>query len=336
MAGREARASPDEALTRRDALRSGLSCAAWLAVAQSLMPRALRAAFARRTHGRVVAAEPFGRLEEVAPGTWALISTPFGGDRTTVANGGIVASTRAVVVIEGLFTPGGATWLASQAKALTGRWPTHVVVTHHHADHANGAGAYRDCGPGCSAPRLHATPAVRAALAQRTPAPDAALAAALADAVLVDALAPTTLDLGGRTVRLVPTSGHTESDLVVEVPDAQVTFAGDLAWNGVFPNYVDARPSRWTSSAAVLPSDPRMRTVPGHGAVMDAAAVSNWRALLAEVERAARRAHAAGTPADDAARAWAIPASLGEWMLFGPAFLPRAFTAWYRELDAPR
>ena len=54
----------------------------------------------------------------------------------------------------------------------------------------------------------------------------------------------TSLDLGGRTVTIAPSSGHTASDVTVDVPDAGVLFCGDLVWNAMFPNYVDARPAR--------------------------------------------------------------------------------------------
>jgi hypothetical protein len=56
--------------------------------------------------------------------------------------------------------------------------------------------------------------------------------------------------------------------------------------------------------------------------------------VLGEVERAARNAVAAGTPAADAAAAFRLPPSLGEWLLFSPTFMPRAFVAWERELRA--
>ena len=54
--------------------------------------------------------------------------------------------------------------------------------------------------------------------------------------------------------------------------------------------------------------------------------------MLGEVERAARKAHEAGTSAADAGAAFTLPASLGEWTLFNKVFFERAFSAWYREL----
>ena len=129
-------------LTRRDFLVSSGTCAAHLALASSLMPVAARRAWAASPLGNVVAREPFGNLERVADGVWALISTPLGGDRTTISNGGLIVGHDAVLAIEGFNQPQGAQWLAGKARELTGRWPTHVVLTHYHADHANGVAGY--------------------------------------------------------------------------------------------------------------------------------------------------------------------------------------------------
>jgi glyoxylase-like metal-dependent hydrolase (beta-lactamase superfamily II) len=277
----------------------------------------------------VAAREPFGTLERVAEGVWALVSTPFGGDRTTLANGGLVAGRGGVLAVEGFNRPEGARWLAERARELTGRWPTHLVVTHSHGDHANGAAGYRD-GGACT---THCTAATRDAALRNSP-PDPARDAALRDATLLPADRETILDLGGRAVRLAPLAAHTASDVGVFVDDAAVTFGGDLLWNAVFPNYVDATPSRLAAAARTLRGDGRGRYVPGHGPVAAAADVDRYLALLTEVERAARAAHAAGRPAAEAAAAFALPASLGDWTLFSRAFHERAFAAWYRELGA--
>jgi hypothetical protein len=116
-------------LTRRDFLAQSGSCAAHLALAAATMPRAARLLWAQSSYDRVVAAEPFGNLEKVADGVWALISTPLSGDRTTLSNGGIIAGRNAVLAIEGFNQPQGAVWLAGKARELTGKWPTHVALT---------------------------------------------------------------------------------------------------------------------------------------------------------------------------------------------------------------
>jgi glyoxylase-like metal-dependent hydrolase (beta-lactamase superfamily II) len=342
-------ALPRDATPRHPSRRALVSCAAHLALAAAVTPRALRALWARAPLGPVVAREPFGALERVADGIWAHVSTPLGGDRTTLSNGGIVAGRDAVLAVEGFNQPEGARWLAVKARELTGRWPTHVVLTHYHADHANGLAGYRE---GDARPALRATAATRElVLLRNRPAPAPAdadsartmqaaraaaafgtLGAALADVTLLPPDAPTAIDLGGRTVRVVPRAGHTASDVSVEVDEPSVVFCGDLVWNGMFPNYVDAVPTRRAASVRALRRQRPTVYVPGHGALAREADYDRYAAMLAEVERAARAAHAAGTPAADAAARFALPASLGEWTLFNRAFFERAFAAWLREL----
>ncbi len=312
-------------MDRRDFLAHAGGCAAHLALAGALLPASARAAWAREPLGRVVAREPFGALERIADGVWALVSTPLGGDRTTLCNGGLIAGRGGVLAVEGFMQPAGAGWLAAQARELTGRWPTHVVVTHFHADHASGVAGYLPPVPDGSIgtpPAIHATAATRDRVA------------ALRDAVLIPADAPSTLDLGGRVVRLVPRAGHTPSDVTLELDDPDVTFTGDLVWNAMFPNFVDATPSRLAAAVRALRRAPTTTYVPGHGPVARAADLDRYVAMLDDVERAARSAHAAGRTAAEGAAGFTLPASAGAWALFNPAFYQRAFDAWYRELRA--
>jgi hypothetical protein len=73
--------------------------------------------------------------------------------------------------------------------------------------------------------------------------------------------------------------------------------------------------------------------VPGHGAVAREPEFDRYMALINAIEDGARAGHARGQPAAEAAAAFALPASLGEWTLFSPTYFERAFGAWYRELD---
>ena len=120
--------------TRRTFISRSLSCAAWLVGGLALAPASVRNAFAARPKKRIVAEEDFARIERIADGVWAVISTPLkdgGRHFTTTSNGGIVAGRDGVLVVEGFYTAEGGAWLAEQARRLTGREPTHVVVTHY-------------------------------------------------------------------------------------------------------------------------------------------------------------------------------------------------------------
>ena len=318
-------------ISRRDFVAQTGSCAAHLALVAAVTPGALRAAWTHSSVGETVATEPFGSLEKVADGIWALISNPLGGDRTTLSNGGLIAGRSGVLAIEGFNQPAGASWLATKARELTGKWPTHVVVTHYHADHANGVAGYLS-GDTKEVPTVRATERTRDLVIQKNQPADQARASALQAATLLSATTPTTIDLGGRTVRIIPRGGHTDSDVSVEVEDPSVVFTGDLVWNAMFPNYVDAVPTKLAASVKALRRTRSTVYVPGHGGLAREAEFDRYVAMLNEVEQAARKARSEGKSAAEAGAAYALPPSLGEWTLFNKVFFERAFSAWYKEL----
>jgi glyoxylase-like metal-dependent hydrolase (beta-lactamase superfamily II) len=141
------------------------------------------------------------------------------------------------------------------------------------------------------------------------------------------------VDLGGRAVNIDSRIGHTPSDLSIEVEDPRVLFCGDLVWNGMFPNYMDAIPSRLTRQCRAMLGDPGTLYVPGHGDLATAEELKPYLALLGEIGSAARAAFEAGIPAAEAAAEYSLPDSLGEWMMFSPSYYEVAFTAWERELS---
>lgn len=76
------------------------------------------------------------------------------------------------------------------------------------------------------------------------------------------------IDLGGRTVELAYLGrGHTDNDIVVRIPDADVVCAGDLLENGAAPYFGDGYPMDWpaTVEAMLEMAGPSTVVVPGHG-----------------------------------------------------------------------
>jgi len=320
--------SSGNAVTRREFLAATGTCAAHLAAFAAVLPPAMQARIWRTRNASVVAVEPFGQLEQVGEGVWALISTPLTGDRTTLCNGGIIAGRSGVVAVEGFFQRDGAEWLATQARTLTGRWPTQVVLTHFHADHVSGVDGYTSG----DATMLRATRAT-ADRAMETQPPSPERSAALRDAEIIDAQQASTIDLGDKKIRVVPRAGHTDSDVTLELQDQPIVFCGDLVWNGMFPNFVNATPTVLSAAVRAIPRGRGIRYVPGHGPMANEADLDRYSAMLEEVERAARQAYGAGTPFAQAGADFKLPASLGEWVMFSTQFFPRAFEAWYRDLD---
>jgi glyoxylase-like metal-dependent hydrolase (beta-lactamase superfamily II) len=337
--------------TRRDFLKIGSACATHLALMAQPFPLAARELWSRQSRGRVVAREAFARLEEVGDGLWALISTPLGGDYTTVANGGILAGRTGVLAVEAFQTPQGAQWMAERARELTGRWPTHVLVTHYHSDHSRGmegyfhgeGGGYPGAGeesgaavdsPKGDGPSIHVTEATHSLTTRGLPADSpGSLLRRWADVVLLPGDEPSSIDLGGRTVTISPRRGHTVSDVTVELPGEDVIWCGDLVWNGMFPNYMDAVPSRLSRAVRSIRSRSWTTLVPGHGPMADSADLDRYVTILQGVEETAREARREGWTAGEAAGRHEISDSLGEWTLFNPSYIQRAVEAWLREWE---
>ncbi len=321
-------------LNRRTFLGKSVTCACHLAVAGAAMSASARKLWAAESLGQVVAREPFGTLEKVADGVWAVISRPLDGDRTTLANGGLIAGKSGVLAVEGFNQPAGAQWLATKSLELTGKRPTHVVVTHHHGDHANGIAGYQEGAQQCA---IHSTAVTRDIVLARDakgPTPAPARATALGGAVLLAPAQTTSIDLGGRVAHVVPRDGHTQSDVTVELDDPSVVFCGDLVWNAMFPNYVDTTPSKFVGAVRGLKRAKDTIYVPGHGPLAKDRELDRYIAVLDEVEAAARKSHAAGITAEEAGKTFMLSEKLGPWGLFSTVFYPRAFEAWYRELKA--
>lgn len=102
----------------------------------------------------------------------------------------------------------------------------------------------------------------------------------------------TTLSVGGREVELRYLGrAHTDHDIVVRVPDADVVFAGDMIEEGACPQFGDSFPLDWPDTLQQLLPLATGPLVPGHGDVVDRAFAQRQAADLATVAHVARQAH---------------------------------------------
>ena len=112
------------------------------------------------------------------------------------------------------------------------------------------------------------------------------------DRVFADAA---TLDLDGREIRLAYLGrGHTDNDIVVSIPDADVLCAGDLLENGAPPWFGDGYPMDWPATAERILAMTGERTVvtPGHGDHAGRAFVEASLAQFRSIATLASRVHA--------------------------------------------
>lgn len=162
--------------------------------------------------------------------------------------------------------------LLADLRALTRLPCRQVVNTHAHYDHCFGNAAFRPAAfwghRRCAEDlRLHGEARRRDVMGQF---PEAAADLERLDLVPPDRLVTerASLDVGGRRVEpLHPGRGHTDNDLVAIVPDAGVTFAGDLVEEGAPPSFDDAWPLEWPATLDRLLEAATPVVVPGHGDV---------------------------------------------------------------------
>ncbi len=207
-----------------------------------------------------------------------------------------------------------------------GAGPVHAVVnTHWHWDHAFGNAAFREADP---AVPIHAHERAAAWLSEHGEAakqpwlddPDDPHGEQIAETAIVvpdrTFVTAATVDLGDRTVGLAHLGrGHTDGDLVVEVPDAGVLLAGDLVEESGAPWIgEDSWPLDWPRTLDVLLDrlGPETAVVPGHGVAVDRTFVDRQRGELALVADTVRRLAAQGVPVADAVAAGSWPWEAGD------------------------
>jgi glyoxylase-like metal-dependent hydrolase (beta-lactamase superfamily II) len=224
----------------------------------------------------------------------------------------VVGDDACLVVDTGGDEAQGAEWAAA-VRAVT-PLPWTVVLTHAHFDHAFGTQAFLPC-PVLAHPNCVDELVVEGAEgkdkwaahydAQNQPEIAANIRAtriALPNTLVSER---TAVDLGGRTVEIAQFGrGHTDHDLVLRVPDADVVFAGDLVENGAPPAFEGSFPASWPTALAGLLdlTGPDTVVVPGHGEPVDAAFVAAQRAEIAAVVELTRALTAGSVTLEDVFR----------------------------------
>ncbi|HEY4421977.1 MAG TPA: MBL fold metallo-hydrolase [Pseudonocardia sp.] len=248
-------------------------------------------------------------------------------------NVGLVVGDGACLVVDTRATWEQGRELTEAVRTLTPH-PWAVVNTHMHFDHSFGNAAFRPASiwghRRCVEALTDHGEATRLQLVERCRnAGDAEKVAELTATRIDPPDLPVddraTLDVGGRAVELRHLGrGHTDNDLVVLVPDADLLLAGDLVEQGAPPQFGDGFPLEWPDTMDAVVSLISGAVVPGHGAVVDRAFVEGQRDELARLAEVARHGHATGRPATDVAR---------DLPYFG-RFAPQAVERAYLQLSA--
>ena len=220
---------------------------------------------------------------------------------------GVVLGGRDVLVVDTRSTPAQAREIASELRELT-RNPVSIIVdTHWHFDHTFGNSVFR---PATAWGHVRAAARLRAdgrATIEEIAAELPEIASDIRETI-IDPPERTfedraTVAVGDRVVELsYHGRAHTDGDIVLVVPDANVLFAGDLLEEGAPPSFGDSFPLEWPATVERLLSLATGAVVPGHGAIGDRAFVEQQIAAFRRLVELSRAVHEGALDAEAAAR----------------------------------
>jgi cyclase len=222
------------------------------------------------------------------------------------SNAGFVTSSLGTVVIDTLSSPQMGRQLAETAALHSDRPIVLVTNTHHHSDHVFGNQAFEapivaHCALAGELARVVAqnlTPDEVAAWVAEHPE-DGWLRDELQirypNIVFDDHLL---VELPPRRIAVQHLGGHTPDSSVVDLPDEEVLFAGDLVFEGRTPYLRDANFRECVAALRSLEKLGKRTVVPGHGVLCDMGYVTWIRDYLEALIDSAQRRLEAGWPAE--------------------------------------
>jgi glyoxylase-like metal-dependent hydrolase (beta-lactamase superfamily II) len=211
---------------------------------------------------------------------------------------GVILGSDGVAVIDTRSTHRQAEEIRRDLARLTSLPVTTVINTHGHYDHAFGNHVFRPAGiwghVRCVTMLEVSGEQQRAGLAQEVPSLAEDVAAVVIDPPEHTFDTETTLDIGGRRVDLRYLGrAHTDNDIVVHLPDANLVFAGDLVEESAPPFFGDGYPIEWPATLERLLALAPTTVVPGHGAVGDRAFLQSQLEDVRSIADLGRRVHTA-------------------------------------------
>ena len=277
-----------------------------------------------------------------APPEVKVVATKLGGNVYGIdGQGGRMA---ALVGPDGVFLvdaqfPAVTEKIVAAIKELSNAPLRFLVNTHVHGDHSGGNENFAKLGV-----TILGRPALRDQQLKPRPAPGngqvppVAPAAAL-PIVLYDA--PTTVYLNGDTVRLIPlTPAHTDGDTAVKFEQADVLMTGDVFRSQGFPAAAVTNGGSVLGTIEALTqlvalAGPNTKVVPGHGPVVDRAALVFHRDMAVTVRDRVAKALQEGKSAADIRAS--KPTAEFEQKVGGPAnFIGQFVDGLITELSARR
>jgi cyclase len=298
----------------------------------------------------------FALVRQIGKGLYATISDRSKGLQTR-SNGGFLIGRDAALLIEGFQTPTGAAFQMEALRMVTQVPVRAAINTHFHFDHSLGNSVYGSNGvpvwahakaasrmiekytrmqaedlatflepwekrvreAKSDSERRHAQSDIEGLRGMFEPVSQNVLA--LPSHPLDPSKLPMTIDLGGLSVVIETYLGHTDTDLIVRVPDQNVVYTGDLLVNGQYPTNLDGYPAPWRATLEKFATfDKDTIFVPGHGQVCGLEGVAVVREVFDDIAGQAGKSYKAGVPVEEAVERYAVPDKWKNFRMFSWGF----------------
>lgn len=208
--------------------------------------------------------------------------------RGGVPNVGIVAGSRAVLVIDSGLGKANGQIILDETRRIAGDRPIYVIATHFHPEHIGGERAFPASAtimrPTIQQQEIDESGDALIGLFRSLSADNKELLEGFsfrpADILFDGAM---TLELGGVTVDILMAGpAHTDGDIALLVREDGVLFTGDVVQQNYAPVLVgkESSPASWLAQIDMLEKLPARILVPSHSAVTDRQAFDDMRGMM--------------------------------------------------------
>ncbi|MUT72620.1 quinoprotein relay system zinc metallohydrolase 1 [Stutzerimonas frequens] len=213
---------------------------------------------------------------QIADDVWLLEGSTDNFDKANggnIVNTGFIVTDAGVVVIDSGPSRRYGEAMRAAIASVTDRPVIKLLLTHHHPDHVLGNQAFTDVPIAALAGTTELLREQGNAMAENMYRLVGDWMRGTEVVLPTETLAPGTLDIGGRALRLLALRGHTGADLAILDERSGVLFAGDI----LFYQRALTTPNSpgldvWLEDLDTLEALPWKRLVAGHGPVADDAA----------------------------------------------------------------
>lgn len=253
---------------------------------------------------------------ELIPDVWLFTTSllPGGGP-----NSGLIISGNDVILIDSSFSLSHGKQLLLNLHQVTSKSPTYIINTHSHGDHLFGNEAFAPPAMVIAHENVRKTLILQGENMIKSFAsrwahliPDIAdTTLILPDITFTDKI---TLHLAGRSIELIhPGPAHTNSDVMIYLPEQKILFSGDLFFNRVFPPILGSS-TGWIAALEKMETMEFDKLVPGHGSVASKKELTEFKNLLIKMRNQVEQSFTRGLTVQQAIKEMDLPCK--DWPLY--------------------